>query len=93
MSFKEIRRRDPYDTAALPSFYPISKISDNQLTIFQFVYLRYFSLPDFVSDVQEIVKPVLKAYNKVSWTDYSMDLYVLVKVSTYLLCYGLVFIS
>lgn len=35
MSFKEIRRRDPY-----------------------------FSLPDFVSDVQEIVKPVLKAYNK-----------------------------
>ncbi|KAK9069604.1 hypothetical protein SSX86_011508 [Deinandra increscens subsp. villosa] len=24
----------------------------------------YFSLPDFVSDVQEIVKPVLKAYNK-----------------------------
>ncbi|KAI3752713.1 hypothetical protein L2E82_24749 [Cichorium intybus] len=35
MSFKEIRRRDPY-----------------------------FSLPDFVSDVQEIVKPVLKAYIK-----------------------------
>lgn len=35
MSFKEIRRRDPY-----------------------------FSLPDFVSDVQEIVKPVLKAYTK-----------------------------
>ncbi|XP_071726762.1 mitochondrial import inner membrane translocase subunit TIM44-2-like [Rutidosis leptorrhynchoides] len=35
MSFKEIRRRDPY-----------------------------FSLPDFVSDVQEIVSPVLKAYIK-----------------------------
>nr|GEZ14754.1 mitochondrial import inner membrane translocase subunit TIM44-2 [Tanacetum cinerariifolium] len=35
MSFKEIRRRDPY-----------------------------FSLPDFVYDVQEIVKPVLKAYNQ-----------------------------
>ncbi|XP_023765148.1 mitochondrial import inner membrane translocase subunit TIM44-2 [Lactuca sativa] len=35
MSFKEIRRRDPY-----------------------------FSLPDFVSDVQEIVKPVLKSYIK-----------------------------
>ncbi|GKA98488.1 mitochondrial import inner membrane translocase subunit TIM44-2 [Tanacetum coccineum] len=35
MSFKEVRRRDPY-----------------------------FSLPDLVYDVQEIVKPVLKAYNQ-----------------------------
>ncbi|KAJ9561388.1 hypothetical protein OSB04_006548 [Centaurea solstitialis] len=41
MSFKEIRRRDPYDDASW-----------------------YFSLPDFVSDVQEIVKQVLKSYIK-----------------------------
>ena len=70
MSFMEIHRRDPYDTAALPSFCPISKISYNQLIILQFVYLRYFSSSDFISDVQEIVKPVLKAYNKVSRTNY-----------------------
>lgn len=70
MSFKEIRQRDLYDTTALPSFFPIFKISYNNLTILQFVYLRYFSSSDFVSDVQEIVKPVLKAYNKVSRTNY-----------------------
>ena len=31
----------------------------------EFVLLRSFSLPDFVSEVQEVIRPVLNAYIKV----------------------------
>lgn len=31
----------------------------------EFVLLRSFSLPDFVSEVQEVIRPVLNAYFKV----------------------------
>lgn len=56
------------------------------LTAFLFVWVRSFSLPDFVSEVQEAIRPVLSAYMKASLSVFEIDeivcSYIVVSFST-----------
>lgn len=71
-SMKEIRRRDPY--GHIPFFFfcfgvfCFTWFSCKILVhwhLVLYLWARSFSLPEFVAEVQEVVKPVLNAYIKV----------------------------
>lgn len=69
-SMKEIRRRDPYGHIPFFFFCGLSFIwfSCEILACWHLVlysWVRSFSLPEFVAEVQEVVNPVLNAYIKV----------------------------
>uniref|UniRef100_A0A6N2L3C9 VHS domain-containing protein n=1 Tax=Salix viminalis TaxID=40686 RepID=A0A6N2L3C9_SALVM len=69
-SFKEIRRKDPYDEMSFDFSFHKLMSAFQQLAFDQLFFplvcfcTRSFSLMDFVAEVQEAVRPVLNAYSK-----------------------------